>query len=107
MVYPYLSCMATTTQGEAAMTTTTETDIIFLHDDGRCTCLAHAGNTLRSEYEANPTAIHFPGIRGTWERMTDEMVREAMELNAEDDAFDYYPECETCADADYTYTTNE
>ena len=89
------------------MTTTTETDIIFLHDDGRCTCLAHAGNTLRSEYEANPTAIHFPGIRGTWERMTDEMVREAMEINAEDDAFDYYPECETCADADYTYTTNE
>jgi hypothetical protein len=84
---------------EPAMNTIAPTDIIFLHDDGRCTCLAHAGHTLTAEYEARPTAIHFPGLRGTWERVTDEMVREAMELNAEDDAFDFYPECETCAKA--------
>jgi hypothetical protein len=98
--------MATTTHKEPAMNTTTETNIIFLHNEGRCTCLAHAGNTLRAEYAARPTASIFSGISGSWERVTDAMVREAMELNAEDDAFDYYPECETCADADYTYTTD-
>lgn len=89
------------------MKTIHETNIIFLHDGGRCTCLEHAGETLRAEFTARPTAIHFPGITGTWERVTDEMVREAMELNAEDSAFDYYPECETCTSADYTYATNE
>ena len=60
---PYLSCMATTTTKEQAMTTTH----LYLNDDGRCTCADHAGMMLAASIKKTPDAQFHTTTDGTWE----------------------------------------
>ena len=70
----YRMDMATTTHKEPAMQTTTKT-VVYLDDNGRCTCEAHAGEYLRASIAAMPDAQFHPTPLGTWERFTAHDIR--------------------------------
>jgi hypothetical protein len=60
---------------------------IYLNDNGRCTCAAHAGEYLRASIAAKPDADIHETPLGSWERFTADDIR----------IFGADLDCETCA----------
>lgn len=69
---------------------------VYLDNGGRCTCTRHAGAELAASIAANPDARYHVTPLGDWERITDQDVRAAMELDDATDVTDFYPTCEEC-----------
>ena len=77
--------MATTTHHKEPAMTTTDA-VIYLDDNGRCTCANHAGEYLKASITAKPDADIHETPLGTWERFTD----------ADFDEFGWFAVCEVC-----------
>ena len=50
-------------------------DVLYLDDNGRCTCEMHAGEYLRASIAKTPDAQFHPTPLGTWERFTADDIR--------------------------------
>lgn len=49
--------------------------ILYIHDDGNCTCAAHAGAMLSASIAKTPNAQFHTTTTGTWERFTADDIR--------------------------------
>lgn len=61
--------------------------VIYLDDNGRCTCAAHAGESLAASLKANPLARFHETPLGSWEAF------DATDIRLFGDDID----CEECA----------
>jgi hypothetical protein len=69
---------------------TTDEKILFVHDNGQVSCVAHGGSYLRSEVENGPKAATYWTPLGTWEVIDAEFAEEWVALVGS------VPTCETC-----------
>jgi len=69
---------------------TTDEKILFVHDNGETSCLAHAGSYLRSEVKNSRKARTYWTPLGTWEVIDAGYAEEFEAITGS------VPTCETC-----------